>query len=57
MKLDDATRYKLLKLIAEHPGYTQRELAATMGVSGGKTNFCLKTLIGKSLVKEECACK
>ena len=51
MKLDDATRYQLLKLIAEHPGYTQRELAAAMGVSVGKTNFCIKALISKGLVK------
>ena len=35
MKLDDATRYQLLK----PPGYAQRELAATMGVSVGKANF------------------
>ena len=53
MKLDDATRYQLLKLIAEHPGYTQRELAAAMGVSVGKTNFCIKALISKGLVKAE----
>jgi len=51
MKLDDATRYQLLKLIAEHPGYTQRELAAAMGVSVGKANFCIKALISKGLIK------
>ncbi|AEK56872.1 MarR family EPS-associated transcriptional regulator [Acidithiobacillus caldus] len=53
MKLDDATRYQLLKLIAEHPVYTQRDLAAAMGVSVGKTNFCIKALISKGLVKAE----
>ncbi|WP_312283537.1 MarR family EPS-associated transcriptional regulator [Candidatus Igneacidithiobacillus taiwanensis] len=53
MKFDDATRYQLLKLIAEHPGYSQRELAAAMGVSVGKTNFCIKTLISKGLIKVE----
>ncbi len=53
MKLDDATRYQLLKLIAEDPEYTQRELAAAMGVSVGKTNFCIKALISKGLVKAE----
>jgi EPS-associated MarR family transcriptional regulator len=53
MKLDDATRYQLLKLIAEHPEYTQRELAAAMGVSVGKTNFCIKALISKGMVKAE----
>ena len=49
MKLDDATRYQLLKPL----GYAQRELAATMGVSVGKANFCIKALISKGLVKAE----
>ncbi|MDD2748531.1 MarR family EPS-associated transcriptional regulator [Acidithiobacillus sp.] len=49
--LDDATRYQLLKLLTEHPEMTQRELAATMGISLGKTNYCLKALVDKGLVK------
>ncbi|ACK78412.1 MarR family EPS-associated transcriptional regulator [Acidithiobacillus ferrooxidans] len=49
--LDDATRYHLLKLLTEHPESTQRELAAAMGVSLGKTNYCLKALVDKGLVK------
>ena len=53
MKLDDATLYRLLKLIAEHPEHTQRDLAVAMGVSVGKTNFCIKALISKGLVKAE----
>ena len=51
MKLDDATRYRLLKLIAEHTEYTQRDLAIAMGVSVGKTNFCIKALVEKGWVK------
>ena len=51
MMLDDATRYHLLKLLTEHPESTQRELAAAMGVSLGKTNYCLKALVDKGLVK------
>ena len=49
--LDDATRYHLLKLLTEHPESTQRELAAAMGVSLGKANYCLKALVDKGLVK------
>ncbi|WP_414041097.1 MarR family EPS-associated transcriptional regulator [Acidithiobacillus sp. M4-SHS-6] len=49
--LDDATRYQLLKLLAEQPDLTQRQLAAAMGVSLGKANYCLKALIDKGLVK------
>ena len=49
--LDDATRYQLLKLLSERPESTQRELAAAMGVSLGKVNYCIKALIEKGLVK------
>ncbi|MHB8367214.1 MAG: MarR family EPS-associated transcriptional regulator [Acidithiobacillus sp.] len=51
MLFDDSTHYKLLKLIAEHPEYTQRDIALAMGVSVGKTNFCVKALIDKGTVK------
>ncbi len=49
--LDDATRYQLLKLLTEHPEMTQRELAAAMGISLGKTNYCINALIEKGMVK------
>ncbi|MGC9217258.1 MarR family EPS-associated transcriptional regulator [Acidithiobacillus sp.] len=49
--LDDATRYQLLKLLTERPESTQRELAAAMGVSLGKANYCIKALVDKGLVK------
>ena len=49
--LDDATRYHLLKLVSDRPEITQRELAAAMGVSLGKANYCLKALVDKGLVK------
>ncbi len=49
--LDDATHYHLLKLLTERPDITQRELAAAMGISLGKTNYCLNALIEKGIVK------
>ena len=49
--LDDGTRYHLLKLVSDRPEITQRELAAAMGVSLGKVNYCLKALVDKGLVK------
>lgn len=49
--LDDATHYRLLKLLADRPGATQRELAAAMGVSLGKINYCIRALVSKGLVK------
>ncbi len=49
--LDDETHYKILKLLQEDPHISQRALADVLGVSLGKTNYCLKALIGRGLVK------
>lgn len=49
--LTDEYRYKILKLIEANPEISQRELATALGVSLGKTNFCLKALIDVGLVK------
>ena len=49
--LDDAMRYQLLTLLQENPQLSQRDLAERIGVSLGKTNYCLKALIGGGWVK------
>lgn len=49
--LDDEYRYKILKELQKAPEISQRDLAKRLGVSLGKTNFCLKALIEKGLVK------
>lgn len=49
--MDDAIRYRLLKLLHEQPHLTQRELAKAMGISLGKANFCLRALIEVGAVK------
>lgn len=49
--LTDETRYKLLKLLEQNPSMNQRELANELGISLGKTNYCLKALIDKGWVK------
>lgn len=49
--LDDKIRYRLLSLLDENPDLTQRELADRMGISLGKTNYCLKALVDKGLVR------
>ena len=51
--LDDKVRYRLLSLLDENPELTQRELADKMGISLGKTNYCLKALIDKGLIKAQ----
>ena len=42
---------KLLKLLEENPAPSQRQLADRLGISLGKTNYCLKALKDKGLVK------
>ncbi len=49
--LDDETHYKILNLLQKDPHISQRALAVELGVSLGKTNYCLKALIGRGLVK------
>ncbi len=49
--LTDEYRYKILKLVELQPEISQRELAKTLGISLGKTNYCLKALVEKGLLK------
>ena len=49
--LSEDLRYKLLKLLAEEPQISQRDLAVRLGISVGKTNYCLSALVDKGLVK------
>lgn len=47
----EAWRLQMLKLLQDNPGLSQRQLAAQMGVSLGKANYCLRALVEKGLVK------
>lgn len=49
--LDDATRYRILRLLEDRPELSQRDIAEAIGISLGKTNYCLKALIEKGWVK------
>ena len=49
--LSDENRYQLLKLLEENPEMSQRQIAAALGVSLGKVNFCLRALIKIGSVK------
>lgn len=48
---DDETRYRILRLLEDTPALSQRDLAAELGVSVGKANYCLHALMDKGLVK------
>lgn len=47
----EETHLRVLRLLQENPCMKQRELAKTLGVSLGKTNYCLKALLNKGLIK------
>lgn len=50
---DEDAAVALLRLIEEHPEYSQRQLARALGVSLGKTHYLLKALLGKGWVKAQ----
>ena len=45
------TRFRILRLLQENPDMTQREIAATLGISLGGANYCLRALVNRGLVK------
>lgn len=47
----EETHLSLLRYLEAHPQVSQRELAEHLGVSLGKTNYCLRALVEKGLVK------
>ena len=49
--LEDEIHYRLLKVLEETPDITQRELAARLGVSLGKANYCLRAVVQRGWVK------
>ena len=44
-------RYKLLKLLASEANLSQREMAKSMGISLGKTNYVITELANKGIIK------
>lgn len=48
---NDEIQLSVLRLLQANPQMTQRELAEALGVSLGKTNFCIKALFEKGLIK------
>ena len=49
--MDDQVRLQLLRELNERPDLSQREIAQRLGLSLGKTNYCLRALIDKGWVK------
>ena len=49
--LTDEYRYRILKLLEDNPGASQRDIARELEVSLGRVNFCLQARVEKGLVK------
>jgi len=42
---------KVLRLLQDQPHLSQRELARALGLSLGKTHYCVRALLDKGLIK------
>ena len=51
MNNNNEDHFEVLRKIQSNPNSTQRELAAKLGFSLGKLNYCLKALQNKGFVK------
>jgi EPS-associated MarR family transcriptional regulator len=49
--LSDEYRYKILRLLETDPQMSQRDLARELGISLGKANYCLRSLMETGLIK------
>lgn len=49
--LSDEVRYKLLKLLEANPKLSQRDVARELGISLGKVNYCVKSLVERGWLK------
>ena len=49
--LQEENHLKVLRLLEVNPQLSQRDLADALGVSLGKTNYCLKALLGRGFIK------
>ena len=51
MDARDETHLNVLRLLANNPRMSQRDLAQALGVSLGKVNYCLNALLNKGVIK------
>ena len=49
----DAPELELLRLLEQHPDYSQRQMSDALGVSLGKAHYLLKALLAKGWVKAD----
>lgn len=44
-------RFRVLRLLEEHPEYSQRDIAQSLDVSLGSVNYCVNALVERGHVK------
>jgi EPS-associated MarR family transcriptional regulator len=49
--LHNKSHLEVLRLLESNPYMSQRDLSDALGVSLGKTNYCIKALLDKGLIK------
>ncbi len=49
--MQEESQLKVLRLLQQNPRMNQRQLASALGVSLGMTNYCLRALLAKGLLK------
>jgi EPS-associated MarR family transcriptional regulator len=49
--LHEENHLKVLRLLEVNPHLSQRDLADALGISLGKTNYCLQALLAKGFIK------
>jgi len=49
--VSEESHLKLLQLLETNPRMNQRDLSKSMGISLGKTNYCINALLDKGLLK------
>ena len=47
----EESHLKVLRLLESDPGLSQRDLSKALGISLGKTNYCMRALLDKGLIK------
>lgn len=51
MTQKDDIRFRIMKMIADNPQLSQRDISAKLGISLGSANYCLRALVEKGMVK------
>lgn len=51
MTPEEEAHFRLLKVLEQHPDYSQRQISQAIGLSLGRTNYIIHALIDKGFLK------